>query len=107
MVALAAGAVFAGEFGAAFCAGLGGGVCAAAKFATSNELHRNSVRVKLGAHMRKAPRNYCIKRCYERVRRMGTPYSQCKETCNGGAGLAKEKILDMANKKRNTGYASR
>jgi hypothetical protein len=48
--------VFAGEFGAGFCADVVAEVCAEAKFATSNALHSNRIRVKLDARMRRAPK---------------------------------------------------
>ena len=57
---MAEGAAFAGELGAAFCAGIGAGVgagvCEEARLTRSNELHRNRMRVKLDARMRRAPK---------------------------------------------------
>ena len=53
---MAGGAVFAGELGAVFCAGIGAGVWAEAMLAVSNGLHRSRVRVKLDARMRRAPK---------------------------------------------------
>src|SRR6266403_2980944 len=103
MGALEAGvAGFAGADAAGFCPG----VWAEARLATSNRLHRNRMLVKLDARMRKAPqkipRKYCTKRRYGRARRMGMPYSQCKERDIEGAGGAWRGILLTWRRKSET-----
>jgi hypothetical protein len=51
------------------------------------------------------PGKYCIKRSYGRAKRMEKRFFQSKR--EGARRAGKEKILDMANKKRNNGQASR
>ena len=103
----AAGVDFAGGLGAGVCAGVGAGVCAEVMFSTINELHRTRIRVKLDARMRRAPK----KILYQEVPRAGEEngvvvLSEQKEVIDK-AGEWNQKILDMANKKRKNGFASR
>jgi hypothetical protein len=57
--------------------------------------------------MRKAPRKYFTKRLHGRARRLGVGFSQSKEPEAEGARAREGNLLDMANKKRKTGSASR
>ena len=93
MVALAAGGVgFAGEFGAVLWAGLGAGVCAAAKLLTSKELHRNRVRVELNARMRKAPKKILYQEAPRAGEENGSEFSQSKEREKVGVEGAGEEL---------------
>src|SRR5258708_38088292 len=99
MGALEAGAAgFAGADAAGFCPG----VWAEARLATSNRLHRNRMRVKLDARMRKAPK----KILYQEALRTGEEHGDAVFSMQRARSLkAREALarnfLDMANKKRN------
>jgi len=57
--------------------------------------------------MRRAPRRYCIKRRYERARRMELEVLAKLKVVSQNLWEEGQKLLDMANKKRNNGRASR
>jgi len=103
----AGGTGFVWELEAGFGADAGAGACAAAKLTRSNALHRNGILVKHGARMQWLPAKYCIKRSLERARRIaaGVSAKEVEQTeVTEGPGM---NFLDMANKKRNNGRASR
>jgi hypothetical protein len=57
--------------------------------------------------MRRAPRKYFTKRRVTRARRMAAVFSQSKAQEAEVAETRERNLLDMANKKRNNGTASR
>jgi hypothetical protein len=57
--------------------------------------------------MRRAPRRYCIKRRYERARRMELEVLAKLKVVSQNLWEEGQELLDMANKKRNNGRASR
>ena len=92
MGALAGETVFAGAFGVGFCGEVGAGVCPEEEFATSNALHRNRMRVKLDARMRRAPKKILYQEAPRAGEEIGDAVLSKQRALNEGAGGREEEF---------------